>query len=124
MTNRNPFDIHITQRRYKYYNYLSILLFLLNFILIFGIAIINLRYVHYFIILIQISISLFLMIKFNRFIKGGITINEYEKKIIFSASFILLINIFIYQIGVSLDIVKGNDYINTIKSKIVNYYSW
>jgi hypothetical protein len=64
------------------------------------------------------------MIKFNRFIKGGITINEYEKKIIFSASFILLINIFIYQIGVSLDIVKGNDYINTIKSKIVNYYSW
>ena len=123
MTNTNPFDIHITKRRYKYYNYLSVLLYLSNFILIFGIAIINLKYVQYFIILIHISISLFLMLKFNRFIKGGITINEYEKKIIFSASFILLINIFIYQIGISSDIVKANDYISKIKSKLFDYFS-
>ena len=123
MTNTNPFDIHITKKRYKYYNYLSVLLYLSNFILIFGIAIINLKYVQYFIIFIHISISLFLMLKFNRFIKGGITINEYEKKIIFSASFILLINIFIYQIGISSDIVKANDNISKIKSKIFNYFS-
>jgi hypothetical protein len=63
------------------------------------------------------------MLKFNRFIKGGITINEYEKKIIFSASFILLINIFIYQIGISSDIVKANDNISKIKSKIFDYFS-
>jgi len=123
MTNTNPFDIHITKKRYKYYNYLSVLLYLSNFILIFGIAIINLNYVKYFIIFIHISISLFLMLKFNRFIKGGITINEYEKKIIFSASFILLINIFIYQIGISSDIVKANDNISKIKSKIFAYFS-
>ncbi len=123
MTNTNPFDIHITKKRYKYYNYLSVLLYLSNFILIFGIAIINLKYVQYFIIFIHISISLFLMLKFNRFIKGGITINEYEKKIIFSASFILLINIFIYQIGISSDIVKANDNISKIKSKIFDYFS-
>ena len=112
------FNIHITKNQYYYYRYLNIFLHILNYVLIFGIAFINILYVHYFIVFVHICICGFLMIKFNRFIKGGITINQYEKKIIYSVSFILLTNIIIYEFGISLDIDKIKSYIDEWKYKL------
>jgi len=63
------------------------------------------------------------MIKFNRFIKGSILVNEYEKKFIFDVSFILLINILIYELGISLNLDKVKPYIDELKSKIITISS-
>jgi hypothetical protein len=35
-------------------------------------------------------------------VDGNIVVNIYEKKFIFSGAFILLVNIFIYELGISL----------------------
>ena len=58
------------------------------------------------------------MLKFNRFLSGGVTVNEYEKKFIFTASAILLINILIYEVGISLNIDKVKTYIDKLKREV------
>jgi hypothetical protein len=55
------------------------------------------------------------MAKFNPLKNGGIFINEYEKKFIFSGSVILLLNIIIYEIGISLNVDKLKTHIDILK---------
>ncbi len=112
------FNIQINKREYEYFWYINVFLQLLYFALILGTAFINITYVHYIIASVHIFICIFLMLKFNRFLSGGITVNEYEKKFIFTASFILLINIFIYELGISLDVNKLRMYIDKFKQKL------
>lgn len=109
------FDIHLSKKEYEYYNTINIFLHILYIILILGVAFVNIIYVHYLIIIVHLFICIFLMIKFNPFKNGGIFINEYEKKFIFSSSVILLINVIIYEIGITVDVNKIKNYIDIFK---------
>jgi len=110
----NQVNVNINKKEYTYFWYMNLFLHILYFLLILGVAIVNIKYVHYLIVLVHISICGFLMIKFNRFLPGGVTVNEYEKYFIFNASVILLINILIYELGISLDIDKVKNYIDNL----------
>lgn len=115
----NPFfDIHLSKKEYEYYSSINIFLHVLYVILILGVAFVNIVYVHYLIILVHLLICAFLMVKFNPFKSGGTFINEYEKKFIFSGSVILLINIMIYEVGISLNVDKVKGYIDSFKERI------
>lgn len=118
---KNPLDIHITKKQYDYYSYLNIFINFLYFTLIFGVAFVNATYVHYVIVFIHVLICLFLLAKFNRFVSGGVFIQEYEKKFIFSGAAILLLNIFIYEVGISLKIDKIKEWIEIWKSKLFTF---
>jgi hypothetical protein len=111
------FDIHLSKKDFEYYNTINIFLHILYIVLILGVAFVNIIYVHYLIIIVHLFICIFLMVKFNPFRNGGVLINEYEKKFIFSGSVILLINIIIYEIGIKIDVDK-------MKTRIDNYKEW
>jgi hypothetical protein len=109
------FDIHLSKKEYEYYNTITIFLYFLYVFLILGVAFVNIIYVHYLIIIIHLFICVVLMIKFNPLKNGGIFINEYEKKFIFSSSIILLINVIIYEIGFTVDVNKVKSHIDVFK---------
>jgi len=91
-------DIHINKREYNYFWYINFFLQI-------------------------IFICLILMLKFNRFINNEITVNKYEKKFIFTASTILLLNILIYEFGIFFNIERLKNYIDIFKQYIItNYY--
>jgi hypothetical protein len=113
------FDIHITKTHYKYYYYTNIFLHVLYFLLILGFSIISITYVRYIILIAHVLICLFIMIKFNRFTDGGVLVNVYEKKIIFSGAAILLINMLLYEFGIYLQNTKINDYFLRVKKTIM-----
>lgn len=119
----NNYDIHISKKLYNYYSYLNIFLTLTYFILILGITIIDVKFVRYLIVIIHIFICVFLMIKFNYFTKGNIYIYEYDKKFIFSGSLILLLNLFIYELGISLNTNNITSFIEKWKSKLISKIS-
>jgi hypothetical protein len=111
------FDLHLSKKEFDYYNTVNIFFHVLYIILILGVAFVNIVYVHYVIVLIHLFICIVLMIKFGPFKNGGVFINEYEKKFIFSGSVILLINVLIYEIGIKIDVNKW-------KGRIESYKQW
>jgi len=113
------FDLHLSKKEYEYYNTINIFLHFLYIFLILGVAFVNIKYVHYLIIVVHLFICVFLMVKFNPLKNGGIFINEYEKKFIFSSSIILLINVIIYEIGIKVDVNKVKSHIDVFKEWLV-----
>lgn len=101
MSDYNLYFPNITKSHYDYFFYLNISINILYFLLIIGFEFINIIYVQILILFVHISICIFLMLRFNRFVNGNVLVNMYEKKLIFSGSFILLINILIYQLHIT-----------------------
>lgn len=112
------FDIHLSKKEFEYYNLVNIFFHFLYIVLILGVAFVNIIYVHYVIVMIHLFICIVLMMKFGPFKNGGVFINEYEKKFIFSGSVILLINVIIYEIGIKIDVNKWKNRIDVYKEMI------
>ena len=123
MSDYNLYFPNITKSHYDYFFYLNISINILYFLLIIGFEFINIIYVQILILFVHISICIFLMLRFNRFVNGNVLVNMYEKKLIFSGSLVLLINILIYQLHITFTnkITYIVDYIkNIVKEYVYN----
>jgi hypothetical protein len=98
--------------------YISILILYLTYILTFlGVIYLNKKYIRIFNIIIQISICLLLILRFNPYNEHQIT--NFDKTLIISAASFLLFNLFVTEIY-SAYIIKTSWY-NDIKTHIMSY---
>ena len=88
------------------------ILYFSYFLIFFGIFKINTTYIHYLTIYVHIFVSLFLIIRFNPFVKQ--MLKPYDGNVIFGSAILLLFNVVLNEIGIDnaspLEII--NKYIN------------
>jgi len=89
-----------TKNTYNIYSYSIFFIYLSYILIFFGISIININYIHYFLICVHILLCIFLFKRFNIFNNETLQIDKYEKRFIFSVAIILLINTLVYEVGI------------------------
>ena len=83
-------DNALDQHKVNIYIWLFVIPYILYFVAFFGIWYINPNYIQVIDALLQIYIALFLMIRFNPFIKHEF--RPYDDRLIFGSAFLLLTN--------------------------------
>jgi hypothetical protein len=76
------------------------LLYFSYFIIFFGIYNINTRYVHLLSIFVHVFICLFLLLRFNPFVKAEL--RQYDSNIIFGSALLLLFNVVFSELGLNI----------------------
>lgn len=94
----------ISKMQYNIYFFSVLFIYISYLLLLLGISIINIQYLHILVVITHVTICFFLFMRFNIFSNDTLTINQYEKNIIFSSAFLLFINTLIYEIGLNLNV--------------------
>ena len=104
------------------------LLYISYFVLFFGLFKINTQYVHILSTFVHVFICLFLILRFNPFVKAEL--RPYDSNIIFGSALLLLFNVVLSELGLkktpqnttknTKDTINTNDAMNTNTTIIID----
>lgn len=104
------------QKENIYYTSVNIL-YILYFLTFLGFSYLNEKYVHMFSVIMQVTICVLLILRFNPYNEHQLT--NFDKTLIISAASFLLFNLFVTQIYSAYIIYTK--WFNDIKSDIMSY---